>query len=209
MRSSDRQSKREQIMMAAEHLFTNRRFHEITLDQVARAAGVGKGTIYLHFADKDDLFFQVATSGFTQLCEIVERGAATGVSFHESLVAVCRQISAFFQRRRQLLRMMQTEDGRMACEHGAMRERWLTHRRPLVAALGKILAAGVREGVVRQDVPPEALASFLLGMLRTRARELEASDEVSLDTVVGLFLFGATAGTAMSARPAAEEGRRS
>jgi AcrR family transcriptional regulator len=209
VRSSDRQNKRDQIMMAAEQLFTNRRFHEITLDQVARAAGVGKGTIYLHFADKDDLFFQVATSGFTQLCEIVERGAATGGPFHENLVAVCRQISAFFQRRRQLLRMMQTEDGRMAAEHGAMRERWLTHRRPLVAALGKILAAGVREGVVRQDVPPEALASFLLGMLRTRARELEASDAVSLDLVVGLFLFGAVAGAVMSARPAAEEGKQS
>ena len=203
MRASDRQSKRDQIMMAAEQLFTNRRFHEITLDQVARAAGVGKGTIYLHFADKDDLFFQVATSGFSQLCEIVERGAVAGGPFHENLLAVCRQISVFFQRRRQLLRMMQTEDGRMASEHGAMRERWLTHRRPLVAALGKILAAGVREGVVREDVPPEALASFLLGMLRTRAREMEASDDISLDVVVRLFLFGANAGIGVSARSAA------
>jgi AcrR family transcriptional regulator len=196
-------------MMAAEQLFTNRRFHEITLDQVARAAGVGKGTIYLHFADKDDLFFQVATSGFSQLCEIVERGAVAGGPFHENLLAVCRQISVFFQRRRQLLRMMQTEDGRMASEHGAMRERWLTHRRPLVAALGKILAAGVREGVVREDVPPEALASFLLGMLRTRAREMEASDDISLDVVVRLFLFGANAGIGVSARSAAEEGTKS
>ncbi len=209
MRASDRQSKRDQIMMAAEQLFTNRRFHEITLDQVARAAGVGKGTIYLHFADKDDLFFQVATSGFSQLCEIVERGAVAGGPFHENLLAVCRQISVFFQRRRQLLRMMQTEDGRMASEHGAMRERWLTHRRPLVAALGKILAAGVREGVVREDVPPEALASFLLGMLRTRAREMEASDDISLDVVVRLFLFGANAGIGVSARSAAEEGTKS
>jgi AcrR family transcriptional regulator len=209
VRASDRQSKRDQIMMAAEQLFTNRRFHEITLDQVARAAGVGKGTIYLHFADKDDLFFQVATSGFSQLCEIVERGAVAGGPFHENLLAVCRQISVFFQRRRQLLRMMQTEDGRMAREHGAMRERWLTHRRPLVAALGKILAAGVREGVVREDVPPEALASFLLGMLRTRAREMEASDDISLDVVVRLFLFGANAGIGVSARSAAEEGTKS
>jgi hypothetical protein len=105
--------------------------------------------------------------------------------------------------------MMQTEDGRMASEHGAMRERWLTHRRPLVAALGKILAAGVREGVVREDVPPEALASFLLGMLRTRAREMEASDDISLDVVVRLFLFGANAGIGVSARSAAEEGTKS
>ena len=201
MRATGRQNKHDQIMMAAERLFTNRRFHEITLDEIARAAGVGKGTIYLHFADKDDLFFQVATSGFTQLCEIVERGAAAGVPFHESLVAVCYQISAFFQRRRQLLRMMQTEDGRMASQQGAMRERWLTHRRPLVAALGKILAAGVREGAIRQDVPPEALAALLLGMLRTRARELEAADAVSLDKVVGLFLFGASAAALWPAGP--------
>lgn len=206
MRSSDRQNKRDQIMMAAERLFTNRRFHEITLDEVARAAGVGKGTIYLHFADKDDLFFQVATSGFTQLCEIVERGAAAGVPFHESLVAVCRQISAFFQRRRQLLRMMQTEDGRMACQHGAMHERWVANRRHLVAALGKILAAGVREGAIRQDLPPAALAAFLLGMLRTRARELEAADDVTLDAVVGLFLFGAAGGGASPPPPPCGEG---
>lgn len=194
-------------MMAAERLFTNRRFHEITLDEVARAAGVGKGTIYLHFADKEDLFFQVATSGFTQLCEIVERGTATGEPFHEGLVAVCRQISAFFQRRRQLLRMMQTEDGRLGSDHGARRERWLDQRRPLVTALGKIIAGGVREGVVRPDVPPAALAALLLGMLRTRARELEAADEISLDTVVGLFLRGASRATAESERAGGKEGR--
>ena len=207
MRSTDRQSKRDQIMLAAERLFTDRRFHEITLDEIARAAGVGKGTIYLHFADKEDLFFQVATSGFAQLCEIVERGAVVGVPFHESLLAVCRQIAAFFQRRRQLLRMMQSEDGRVASEHGAMRERWLTHRRPLVAALGKILADGVREGVIRPDLPSEALAALLLGMLRTRARELEAADAVSLEAVVEVFLSGATAGGTASARAAIGAGR--
>ena len=177
-------------MKAAERLFADRRFHEITLDAVARAAGVGKGTIYLYFADKEDLFFQVATSGFTQLCEIVERGASAGVPFPQNLFEVCRQISAFFQRRRQLMRMMQTEDGRMGWHHGEMRERWLTHRRQLVSALGKILEAGVREGVVRADLPADAQAALLLAMLRARARKLDAPEHVPLDKVVELFLQG-------------------
>ena len=49
-------NKREQILNALEQLLPGRRFHEITLDEVSRAAQVGKGTIYLYFQDKDALF---------------------------------------------------------------------------------------------------------------------------------------------------------
>ena len=39
--------KRAQILDAAEKLFKNKRYHEMTLDLVAKEAKVGKGTIYL------------------------------------------------------------------------------------------------------------------------------------------------------------------
>ena len=52
-------NKREQILNALESLLPGRRFHEITLDEVARSAGVGKGTIYLYFRDKDSLFAEL------------------------------------------------------------------------------------------------------------------------------------------------------
>ena len=182
--------KREEIMRAAEKLFTNRRFHEITLDEVARHASVGKGTIYLYFEDKDDLFFQVATSGFDELCAIAQRGVPAGLAFREGLLAVCQQISGFFQRRRQLFRMMQTEEGLVWWHHGKTRERWLERRGQLVAALGEILRSGVGGGEVQPEVPPEVLATFLLGMLRTRARELPQPEQISLEQVVDLFLRG-------------------
>lgn len=209
MRSAANQDKRQLIMSAAERLSSDRRFHEITLDEVARAAGVGKGTIYLYFADKDDLFLQVATSGFTELCAIVERGAPTGLPFRDGLLEVCRQISAFFLRRRQLLRMMQTEDGRLCLNRGAMREHWLAHRRRLAEGLGRILAAGVQEGVIRADLAPEVLAAFLLGMLRTRTRELEDPEAMPLAAVIGLFLQGAAAATPAGRAAGRTEGRQS
>lgn len=189
MRRSD---KREQIMQVAERLFTSQRLHEITLDQIAREAKVGKGTIYTYFADKDDLFFQVATRGFDELCGLLERRVADDAPFAEQLRQACAAISAFFDRRRQLFRMIQTEDARMPLCRGQVKQRWLERRRLLVDALGGILRKGQAAGLVRPDLPAEMLASFLLGLLRTRARNLQeeglsADDELLVD----LFLHGA------------------
>ncbi len=54
-----KENKREQILLALEQLLPGRRFHEITLEEVAREAQVGKGTIYLYFKDKDALFAEM------------------------------------------------------------------------------------------------------------------------------------------------------
>lgn len=193
VREREKVDKREQIMHAAEWLFANRRLHEITLDEVAGRAGVGKGTIYLHFKDKDDLFFQTATAGFDELCDLLHSAVPTEDDFAGQLLGACRQITAFFDGRRQLFAMMQAEENRLAFFHGELRDRWMARRRNLIAALAGILRKGVAEGAVRRDVPPDTLAAFLLGMLRTRARDLPEMDGAapSHETVVDLFLRGA------------------
>ena len=184
---------RQRIMNAAEKLFTRRRLHEITLDDVAQAARVGKGTIYRHFRNKDDLFFQVATSGFDELCELLQRKVPEDEPFARQLLDACSQISTFFEHRRQLFRMMQTEEARMRWCQGKLRERWTEKRRKLVAAVGSIISRGVAEGEIRTDIPPEVLAGFLLGMLRTRARALADAPEAmrQLEVLVDLFRRGA------------------
>lgn len=188
------QNKREQIMQAVEKLFTSRRFHEITLDDVAQAARVGKGTIYRYFQDKDDLFFQTATSGFDDLCELLRREVPENNPFVEQLISACAQISGFFNRRRQLFQMMQVEEDRMYWFRGTIRDRWMAKRKHLVAALAEIIRKGVREGKVRTDIPPEVLANFFLGMLRTRARDLTNAPEAMQrhELLVDLFCRGAS-----------------
>jgi AcrR family transcriptional regulator len=52
-RSAER---RDAILAAALDEFAGRGFAATRLDDVARSAGVAKGTIYLHFADKETLF---------------------------------------------------------------------------------------------------------------------------------------------------------
>lgn len=188
-----RGDRRREIMQAAEKLFTSRRFHEITTDDIAQAAKVGKGTIYRYFQNKDDLFFQVATSGFDELCELVRDEIPENAPFAEQLLKASSQISSFFGRRRQLFRMMQSEDARLSWCKGNHREHWMAQRKKLVGAVASIIDRGVAEGEVRADIASDVLAAFFLGMLRTRARDLaDAPEKVRRhEVVVDLFCRGA------------------
>ena len=202
-----RRDKRQDIMRAAEKLFTTRRFHEITTGEVAEAAQVGKGTIYRYFQDKEDLFFQTAMSGFDELCDLVRRKVPSGASFREQLLEVCERVGMFFARRKQLFRLMQAEDFRMALVVGSIHDRWLGHRKQLVAAVADVIRKGVAEKVIRGDLPPEVLANFLLGMLRTRARDLADAPEAVRRYEVVLDLFYHGAGRAVSRGTAGQASR--
>jgi AcrR family transcriptional regulator len=189
-------------MRAAEKLFTSRRFHEITLEDIVREAHVGKGTIYTYFKDKDDLFLQVAISGFDELCDLVRQRVTSEAPFREQLRQVCEAISAFFQRRRQLFRMMQSEDARMPWCGGRTGQQWMEKRRELVSALGPVMKRGQDERLARDDLPPETLAMLLLGLLRTRGRMLrEAGMAMDDEMLVDLFLSGAGRGRQARRRP--------
>lgn len=185
-----KRNRRLDIMQAAEKLFTSHRFHEITLDDVIHEAGVGKGTIYRYFRDKDDLFFQTAMGGFDELCELLKAPKSKNVTFTRQLIGACEKVSAFFRRRRALFRMMQTEESRVQWCKGDLRRQWMAQRRKLASAVAEVLKRGVEKNAIRDDLPPELLAVFLLGMLRTYAREM-AGKEPDLRVVVDLFLDGA------------------
>jgi AcrR family transcriptional regulator len=186
--------KRKHMMRVVEKLASDRRFHEITLDEIAEAAKVGKGTIYHYFKDKDDLFFQVATNGFDELCELLKQKVGNDSVFSERLSSACKEISRFFDGRRQLLQIMQSQAGRVCWHGGRIRQQWLGKRKMLINAVAEIISAGIKQGAIRTDVPAEVLASFLLGILRTRARDLYGTSESerSYKLLVDLFLNGAS-----------------
>lgn len=189
------QDKSEAILKAAEKIIRERRYHEITLEDIASKARVGKGTIYRYFADKDDLFFQLANRGHEELCEVIEESARSEekVPFEKKLEAMCERIGEFLQRRHALLRVMREHEGRMRAYCRSKREVFEERRRRLRSAVGKVLALGIPTGKIRDDIPLESLAQFLLSLLWARQVSLAHSCEAQppLSMVIDLFLHGA------------------
>ena len=95
-----KENKRELILNALEELLPGRRFHEITLDEVAKAAQVGKGTIYLYFQDKDALFAELVCFRLAKLQN--QLAELSGSSIEELPGKVFDLVGEFIRRHRNL-----------------------------------------------------------------------------------------------------------
>jgi AcrR family transcriptional regulator len=67
----DAERNRQRILAAAAEVFTQRGL-DVSLDEVARHAGVGVGTVYRRFADKEELVEALFTERVEQLATIAE-----------------------------------------------------------------------------------------------------------------------------------------
>jgi len=77
---ADGSAKRRQIMDGAREVFLSAGFDGASMNDVARAAGVSKGTLYAYFNSKDELFEAIIHGEFAQaaerLCTFIREGDA-------------------------------------------------------------------------------------------------------------------------------------
>ena len=110
-RSAER---REAILAAALDEFSARGFEAARLDDVAKRAGVAKGTIYLYFRDKESLFQELIRAMLAPLVAIIEGMGAADVP----MARVSEHIVDLFvrevyeTRRKDVVRLILTEGQR-------------------------------------------------------------------------------------------------
>ncbi|CAG0935736.1 HTH-type transcriptional repressor Bm3R1 [Thermoflexales bacterium] len=66
-RERERAQRRDDILRAAREVFFQRGFHAVTVDDIAVAAEVGKGTVYLYFNTKETILAHLLLEGLDRL----------------------------------------------------------------------------------------------------------------------------------------------
>ena len=185
-------TKQERILASAEKLFTTHRFHEVTLDRVCQAAGVGKGTIYRYFANKDELFLHVVISGFHALSTVMAESVSNDASFEDQLTQILENGARLLVKKRHLFRLMQMEETRLLQMRSAVRKEWMTHRDRIQVDMTNWVRKGVSAGYVRNDLSPDTIAACLLGMLRGAVSRVNALEDntAPLSELATLFMQG-------------------
>ena len=113
-RAEQSAARREAILAAALDEFSARGFAATRLDDVARRAGVAKGTIYLHFRDKEALFQELVRSALSPFVTTIETASAMNLP----LRAVVEMLGAGFVRevygtnRKNIIRLVIAEGAR-------------------------------------------------------------------------------------------------
>lgn len=86
---------REAILVAATELFLEGGYEGFSLRRVAERVGYTPTTVYLYFADKDDLLFTVARKGFEGFSEALQAGFASTSHPVDRIEAIGRAYVAF------------------------------------------------------------------------------------------------------------------
>lgn len=67
-----RTGRRDQILEAAEMLFSERGYHATTIRDIADAAGMQSGSLYAHISSKEDLLFEIMNAGADRFLAALE-----------------------------------------------------------------------------------------------------------------------------------------
>jgi AcrR family transcriptional regulator len=147
-------ARREVILAAALDEFSQRGFEAARLDDVAKRAGVAKGTIYLYFRDKESLFQELIRTMLTPLVGTIEALGAADLPMNE----LAQHIADLFvrevyeTRRKDVIRLMITEGRRFP----KLAE---FYYREVLARIIAAVRALLRRAAERGEAPP-ALVDF-------------------------------------------------
>ena len=107
-------AKRQRILDAALKLFAHEPYQAVTMDRVAAAAGVAKGTLYLYFPSKDALYLGVLNDGLDTAYRTYQGSADPKLPVVERMRRSIAVAVEFFDQRRDFLRFFATEEPRLA-----------------------------------------------------------------------------------------------
>ena len=171
------ESTREAILEAARGRFLRFGPRKTTMDEVARAAGCSRTTLYAHFRNMEDLYAslldQDAEAFISDASAAIESESTTGRKIRR-IVEITRSTYA----RNNILRMAFTGDSEMSLE-GVANVYTRDQESRIIDLLRSVLEEGIAEGTIRK-IDPERVA-YLMFHLGTLLVEREVSDAADFD----------------------------
>ncbi|MBT2231754.1 TetR/AcrR family transcriptional regulator [Nonomuraea sp. NEAU-A123] len=152
---ADARRNRDRLLDAAVRAFSQDG-PEVTLDAIAKDAGVGIGTLYRHFPTREALVEAAYRNELTRLCEAAANLLRTMPPDQATRAWMDRFVDYMTTKRgmADALRAVIASGGNPFAES----------RDRLVGAIGSLLAAGAATGATRADVEPEDVLSSLGGV---------------------------------------------
>jgi AcrR family transcriptional regulator len=179
---------RESILRAAERVFTRHDYHEVLMDDVAQACGVGKGTLYRYFPSKRFLYLAVMFEGIERLRDDLQVAVGAATTPARKIERLVRCILEHFWGRRFFFALIHRNEYKPADPD--FRE-WLRRRTEIARLVQRTVRRAQAAGHVRR-IEPRIAAEMLLGMLRGVNRYRTRNDDLDdlVAAVVEVFLCG-------------------
>ncbi len=144
-----RDERRQSLLDAARVLFAEKGYHDTTVDDITRTANVAKGTFYLYFSEKREIYYEVIRV-FLELVKeagvLVRSPTGSPIDYVERTRTNARNLIRVLTENRQLTRMAY---GEAAGLDARLTELWRKFYREIAEVESQNLEFGIQLGVVR------------------------------------------------------------
>jgi TetR/AcrR family transcriptional regulator, fatty acid metabolism regulator protein len=186
---------RREILSAAEKVFAAKGFFSTTMNEIARKAEFGTGTLYKYFKSKKDLYLNLIEEKADEINRMVKAELSRKTSPMERIQKTLAFQFEFIERNRDFFRIYISERSRFEWNIKDELGKEI-HNKMLayIKALAQVMKEGVRRGTFK-TMDPMDMAHALVGLVNSFVFEWLISPHPyplisKMDTVLEIFLKG-------------------
>jgi len=183
--------KRQSIQEAVIRLIHHEGLKSVTMERVAQEVGIAKGTVYLHYRDKQELLDAVKDSALTPVMGRVDEILRGEAAPDRKLRACAAEYLTYFDEHRDLFRVLIYER-EVTREQGS---RYQSERyRHLIQETARVISEGVRSGAFRHVDSHNVAAMFIESMFALMNQRLRSEKPAPVDDdanlIADVFIHG-------------------
>ncbi|HEY0602793.1 MAG TPA: TetR/AcrR family transcriptional regulator [Herpetosiphonaceae bacterium] len=186
LKERQREERAALILGAAQEVFTERGYYDASIDEIAARAGIAKGTVYLHFASKEDLLVALVEQQIVGFLSFVDQVSGEPLTVRARLEQILLNVYTRMQEQRnQVLLELHTRLG-LTKSVIEKRENLQTHIARALERITALLEEGKRAGELDSSVPTPIMAATFVTLISPSGYEqLLTSGQVSPAELAG------------------------
>lgn len=147
---------REQIIIAAEQIFSEKGFSQTTIEDISKASEYSRRTIYAYYENKEDILHHIIAKGLLSLKQDIESVLQANRDFLEQYFAVCIAMKKYqTECPHSLENVTGAKTSKLDLEHlSPAVTQILTLGTEVNTLLASLIQNGKEQGAVRQEIVP-------------------------------------------------------
>ncbi|HKL10906.1 MAG TPA: TetR/AcrR family transcriptional regulator [Clostridia bacterium] len=158
----NKNGKSEMILEAALNAFSKKGYHDTRMENIAKDAGVGKGTLYEYFSNKEELFKESLEYAINIYLEKINMAVQEGKSVEEKIIGILKFECGTKKKYDNFAFTFMRESANIEMD---FKKSIYRIREIKIQLYSKIISNAVDEGIYRDDLDVDLAASILLGAL--------------------------------------------
>jgi AcrR family transcriptional regulator len=182
----EKEHRREAIINAAQKVFFEKGLQVATMDEIAEAAELSKGTLYLYYKSKEDLYLTVMMRGMRILHDMFAKTLSSNEPTIQLLARLGETYYEFFKEHRDYFRMFNFfENPRFHKQVSSeMREACTWENQRIWKLVVDLIQRGITEGVLKADLNPAETGVILWANANALMLQIDAQrDEYWKETM--------------------------